>query len=140
MRIYVASSWRNVAQPRIVSALIEAGHEVYDFRNPSENDTGFRWSDIDQDWQKWTPEQYRTALTHRIAEHGFKNDFDAMMWADTGVLVLPCGRSAHDEIGWMVGAGKKTYILMLNQEEPELMYKLHDGICPSVEELLAKIS
>lgn len=34
-RIYVASSWRCVEQPRIVALLRGAGHEVYDFRNPS---------------------------------------------------------------------------------------------------------
>lgn len=48
MRIYVASSWRNKIQPSVVVALREAGHEVYDFRNPREGDTGFHWSDIDQ--------------------------------------------------------------------------------------------
>ena len=33
-RIYVASSWRNVYYPEVVTRLREAGHEVYDFRNP----------------------------------------------------------------------------------------------------------
>jgi DNA (cytosine-5)-methyltransferase 1 len=47
MKIYVASSWRNEQQPEVVKALRDAGHEVYDFRNPSETDKGFAWSDID---------------------------------------------------------------------------------------------
>ena len=34
-KIYVASSWRNREQPSVVKALREAGHEVYDFRNPA---------------------------------------------------------------------------------------------------------
>lgn len=34
MRIYVASSWRNTYYPSVVSALREAGHDIYDFRNP----------------------------------------------------------------------------------------------------------
>ncbi len=29
-KIYVASSWRNPAQPEVVSALRSAGHLVYD--------------------------------------------------------------------------------------------------------------
>ena len=33
-KIYVASSWRNAFYPDVVKALREAGHEVYDFRNP----------------------------------------------------------------------------------------------------------
>ena len=32
--IYVASSWRNGYYPEVVAKLREAGHEVYDFRNP----------------------------------------------------------------------------------------------------------
>ena len=35
MKIYVASSWRNAQQPAVVARLREAGHEVYDFRNPA---------------------------------------------------------------------------------------------------------
>jgi len=33
-KIYVASSWRNDYYPKVVAKLREAGHEVYDFRNP----------------------------------------------------------------------------------------------------------
>ena len=35
MHIYVASSWRNTYYPEVVQALRDAGHEVYDFRNPT---------------------------------------------------------------------------------------------------------
>lgn len=134
-KIYVASSWRNAQQPAVVEALRAAGHEVYDFRNPP-GGTGFQWSAIDADWQEWTGEQYRAALNHPVAKAGFKSDFDAMHWADTCVLVLPCGRSAHIEAGWMVGAGKRVFILQTTKEEPELMYRMTDGIALSVESLL----
>ena len=40
-RIYVASSWRNQYYPAVVTRLREAGHEVYDFRNPPHGGTGF---------------------------------------------------------------------------------------------------
>jgi len=46
-KIYVASSWRNPIQPRIVRVLREAGHTVYDFRNPAPGYKGFAWSDLD---------------------------------------------------------------------------------------------
>ena len=39
-KIYVASSWRNEYYPEVVEKLREAGHEVYDFRNPPSNATG----------------------------------------------------------------------------------------------------
>jgi len=135
MKIYVASSWRNLAQPGIVAALRALGHEVYDFKNPKPGDNGFHWSAIDGDWKQWTPNAYRRSLANPIAESGFTSDFDAMKWADSCVLVLPCGRSAHIEMGWCVGAGKRTCILMMDQQEPELMYKMVDCIATSMDEL-----
>ena len=128
MRIYVASSWRNDFQPDVVKALRDAGHEVYDFKSPEWNDKGFHWSEIDGGWQSWDFPQYLQALGHPLAEAGYKSDYDAMEWADVCILVLPCGRSAHLELGWSVGKGKKTAILhpMNELPEPELMAKMVD--------------
>lgn len=42
-KIYVASSWRNTFYPEVVARLREAGHDVYDFRNPPSGDPGFKW-------------------------------------------------------------------------------------------------
>ena len=134
-KIYVASSWRNKKQPAVVSALKAQGHAVYDFKNPKDGDNGFHWSDIDPYWTSWTPEECRAHLDHTIAERGFKNDFDAMEWADTFVLVQPCGRSAHLELGWACGKGKKTCIL-LDNGEPELMVKMVDFIAIDLDEVI----
>ena len=124
-RIYVASSWRNPDQPGIVAALRADGHEVYDFRNPKPGDEGFHWSEIDPEWLGWTPKPYRDLLDHPIAVDGFASDFAAMAWADTFVLALPCGRSAHLEAGWAIGQGKPTAILLHEDKfEPELMYRM----------------
>ena len=111
MKIYVASSWRNPWQPGVVELLRGLKHEVYDFRAPAPGVSGFGWSQIDDWWKGWTPSQYRAALDHPMARRGFANDFDAMKWADAIVLVLPCGSSAHLELGWGCGAGKKTAVL-----------------------------
>ncbi len=49
-------------------------------------------------------------------------------WADACVLLLPCGRSAHLELGWFVGQGKATCILHSHEMmEPELMSKMVDA-------------
>jgi hypothetical protein len=125
-RLYVASSWRNSLQPEIVGLLRDDGNAVYDFRNPFDGGNGFKWSEIDPNWKSWDRWDYRDFLDHEIAELGFKNDWDAMQWADTGVLLLPSGRSAHLEAGYFVGAGKELHILIPNEDEfvPELMYKM----------------
>lgn len=136
-RIYVASSWRCAKQPAIVTELDAAGHEVYDFRNPP-GSSGFGWSEIDPSWKTWTPEAYRSHLQHPRAAEGFRSDFRAMAWADTFVLVLPCGRSAHLEAGWAIGQRKPTAILLDGDGfEPELMYRMADKLATSTSELLA---
>lgn len=136
MKLYVASSWRNHFQPFTVSMLREEGHEVYDFRHPADGDDGFHWSEIDPAWKSWGPWSYITALQTSQAEHGFKNDWEAMQWADAFVLQLPCGRSAHLELGWAVGAGKHTAILLDQNPEPELMYKMVDLVTPSLAKVI----
>ncbi len=138
-KIYVASSWRNNTQPQVVQSLRDYGHSVYDFKNPRPGDGGFHWSEIDHAWEDWTPEAYRDALDHPIAKAGFASDFDAMKWADTFVLVLPCGRSAHLELGWACGQGKQTLIL-LDQMEPELMTRMVDHICISLDEVCQQLA
>lgn len=140
-RIYVASSWRNPHQPAIVDRLRAEGHEVYDFRNPPNGVKGFAWSAIDPEWQAWSAERYRTLLTtNPIAALGFLNDLRGMQWADTCVLVLPCGRSAHLEAGWFCGQGKRCLILTRDGEEPELMALLATDLCITVEEVIEKLA
>ena len=107
-RIYVASSWRNQYYPEVVTRLREAGHEVYDFRNPPHGGAGFHWTDVDPDAPNWTYAQYAEGLHHPLAERQFQADIDALTWADTCV-------------------------------EPELMYKLFDGVAGSLEELVEKL-
>lgn len=139
MKIYVASSWRNPFQQEVVAELRNNGHEVYDFMNPPHGNGGFAWSDIDQNWIGWTTDDYRKALEHPIAEAGFHSDFDGMKWADVCVMVLPCGRSANTEAGWMKGAGKKVIVFSPIKQEPELMYKIYDGISDSFEDLNSQL-
>ncbi len=59
-------------------------------------------------------------------------------WADAVVLVNPCGRSAHLELGWGMGSRKLTLIL-LSDGELELMYRLADHLCVSLDELLSTL-
>ncbi len=135
MKIYVASSWRNEYQPEVVKILRSESHEVYDFRNPGEGDAGFSWSQIDPNWENWTTEEYKKALKHPLSEKGFSLDFEAMKWAECCIMVLPCGRSANTEAGWMKGAGKKVYVYQPIPQEPELMYKIYDGVLGHKNEL-----
>ena len=134
--IYVASSWRNPYYPEIVNRLRAEGHDIYDFRNPPHGGNGFRWTDVDPNAFSWTFQEYAEGLHHPLAERQFAADLEALEWADTCVLVLPSGRSAHTEAGWMAGAGKRVIAYIPEMAEPELMYKLFDRVTGSLEDLL----
>lgn len=137
-RIYLASSWRNPDQPAAVETLRRVGHEVYDFRNPPSG-AGFGWSEVDPNWQSWDAATYREMLKHPRSKAGFMADFNAMKWCNVCVLLLPCGRSAHLELGWCAGQGKKTIIWTKDGEEPELMALMATDICISKDEVLRKL-
>jgi hypothetical protein len=80
MRVYVASSWRNIRQPEVVGAIRDA---------------------------------------------------------EATVLLLPCGRSSHLELGYACGAGQRTLVLLDNpMSEPELMYLMTTKICVTLVEVL----
>lgn len=140
-RIYVASSWRNLRQPFIVSLLRGAGLEVYDFRNPQVGDSGFAWEQISPDWENWSLEEYFQALCAGEADEGYRHDFEAMEKADTFVMVHPSGRSSHLELGWAAGQGKNTAILFNPDEwnpktDTELMVKMVNCLAPDLRTLL----
>ena len=135
--VYVASSWRNPLYEGVVATLRAAGIEHYDFRNPGES-PGFSWDQVGG-----TPfsksedvDTYLKMIEHPRAVEGFDVDFAAMQRADTFVLVLPCGKSAHLELGWAVGMGLRTAILLNDPVEPELMYRMVDHLSPSLLDLL----
>ena len=141
MKLYVASSWRNDYQPMAVHVLREAGHEVYDFKNPEPGDTGFHWSEVGKGWKSWDVDGYRAALEHPLAVDGFRKDFDAMKWADACVVAMPCGRSAHLEAGWFCGQGKPCLFWYPEGvgvhpdgpgSRPELMVKMGDGVVQGI--------
>lgn len=133
--VYVASSWRNEMQPAVVHLLRAAGIDCYDFRDPhGDGRGGFSWKDVRDEPRSdgpvaakgtdWVPaEEYLRMIEHPAALDGFANDLAAMERADTFVLVLPCGKSAHLEAGWAMGAGKRVVILLEDPVEPELMYR-----------------
>ncbi len=140
MKIYVASSWRNEYQPKVVQELRSHGFRVYDFRNPKEGDNGFHWSEINGGYENWGVEGYVKALEHPLAEAGFLSDMTAMKQCDAMVLVYPCGKSAHLEYGWACGAQKQTCIYMPEYKDPELMVKMGGPIYPDMSSVVVFLS
>ncbi len=134
--IYVASSWKNPYYEEVINYLRAEGFPVYDFRNPPHGGSGFHWTDVDRNAPNWTFKEYQEGLNHPLAERQFHADIDALNRADACVLVLPCGRSAHTEAGWMAGSGKSVIVYFPEMAEPELMYKLFDEVVDNLDDLV----
>ena len=128
MNIYVASSWTNPHHNRIVGLLRAAGHRVFDYRNPSEGDNGFRWDQVGLNMGKRTDsvgfEEFLKALGHPRANTSFHKDAGGVVACDLLVLLLPSGNSAHLEAGVACGMGKKVIVFVNDGEDirPDLMY------------------
>ena len=136
-RIYVATSWRNNKHHELISLLRENGHKVYDFTKPEGVFKQNVWDEISLDHDKCTSSQFVSAITTPSVEERFDNHLAAMSAADTCILLLPCGNSAHSEAGFMAGIGKRVFVFNYeNQVRPELMYLLYEGYTNSVDDLL----
>lgn len=140
MKIYTASSWRNRYYNDVVRRLKEEGFGVYDFRNAISTEgqkLAFDWSQIDPNWEKWNAEEFlQIMLNSELAVNAFKSDFKGMQEADLCLLILPCGKSAHLEAGYVRGAGKPLYIYMPDLERPELTYSISSAIFQDLDALI----
>lgn len=139
MRVYVASSWKNEHLDLVNNVLRGAGHETYDFRE----DGGFHWSHVIPDWKErdLTIEEVFLGMHHPIARAGFERDKANLDWCEAIVLVLPCGRSAHLELGYCIGQGKRSVIVYTEEPpQPDLMHNLADYLVPGMASLLEVLS
>jgi nucleoside 2-deoxyribosyltransferase len=134
-RVYLIGSLRNRKIVEVGNALREAGHEaVDDWMAPG--------PEADDHWKTYESNRGRTyaeALKGLAATHAFEFDLAHIKRVDAGVLVLPCGKSGHLELGYMIGRGQLGYVLF--PEEPakdrwDLMYKFAHGIFFNVDDLI----
>ena len=131
MKVYVASSWHNEVYPEVVEALRQAGHDVYDFR---------RQGGSDSNPTEMSSAKLLDFLDEPKIRSIFQNDMDALVASDAVVCVLPCGRSAHLELGYGIGAGKRTVLLWHDGDAPDIMHKAVDAIVFNVDEITGALT
>jgi len=120
-KIYLIGSLKNTRIPVVAKTLRDRGHEVFDdwFGAGPEADQIWR------DYEKQRGRSYVEALFEKNATKNFNFDHHHLKAADTGILLLPAGKSGHLELGYMAGLGKNTHILVEgNMEIWDLMYRL----------------
>lgn len=133
--IYLIGSLRNPAIPAIGQRLREVGWDVFDdwFAGGPEADD--KWKEYEQA----RGHSYTEALEGYAAGHVYWFDREHLDRCDAALLVSPAGRSAHLELGYMAGKGRKTYILLEPDTDPrwDVMMKFATKVFSNQEEMIA---
>jgi len=129
--IYLIGSLRNEKIPTIGNELRELGFDVFDdWFSP-----GPHADDYWRDYEKARGHTYVKALEGYAAKHIFEFDFHHIERCDIAVLIYPSGKSAHLELGFMLGRGKLGYILLDDQERWDVMLQFATGIFDNFDNL-----
>ena len=114
-KIYMASSWKMCPSVRVIAeALRNDGHQVFDFTDADNRPDGlghFVFNASDWAGKPLSEIDWLEFLQYEATHRAFQSDRGGLDWADTLILVLPCGRSAHMEAGYAVGKGKDVFII-----------------------------
>ena len=137
--IYVLGSLKNAQVPHVGNLLRAKGWDVFD-------DWHGGGPEADDEWKRYEQvrgRSYTEALYDRYANHIFSFDREHLDLAVAGVLLLPAGKSAHLELGYLAGQGKRTYILYDQDESDtsrwEVMYQFATGVAVSEASLLEMV-
>lgn len=133
--LYIIGSLRNPNIPEIGVKLRELGFDVFD-------DWYAPGPEADDYWKHYETSRGRTyeeALQGWAGKHIFEFDKHHIDRSDIGVLIAPAGKSAHLELGYMIGQGKKGYILLDDPDRWDVMYQFADGIFFNFESLIKEL-
>lgn len=138
--VYIIGSLRNPDIPKLAIKIRKLGFEGFDsWYSPG--------PEADEFWRKYEKikgSTYKQALNDWAAKHIYEFDKYHIDRADVGILVMPAGKSGHLELGYMIGSGKKCFVLF--DKEPDrwdIMYQFAQenagDVCFSVDELIKKL-
>lgn len=137
MKIYIIGALKNPRVPELANELSARGHTTFaDWYSPGpEADT--YW----QEYERARGRGYREAIYGPHAVHVFAFDRHYLDECDAAVMVMPAGKSAHLELGYAAGRGKRTFVLF--DAEPDrfdLMYLFAERVVFSVDELVEALN
>jgi nucleoside 2-deoxyribosyltransferase len=131
--IYLIGALKNDAILLAANILRHEGFDVFDdWFAPGKN------ADVHLlEYEKARGHSYKEALCGYAAKHVFEFDKSHIDRCDIGVMVMPAGKSAHLELGYMRGQGKPAFILF--DEEPErfdCMYQFATDVFFNMDDLI----
>lgn len=135
--IYVIGSLRNREITKVSAQLRNVGHVVWDAWVAAGPEADDYWRDYEQEQGHDMAE----ALKGLAAQNVFYFDKGLIDLADIGVLIMPCGKSGHLELGYMAAQGKRTYVLLdAPPERFDVMAQFATGVYERVEDLIEVLS
>lgn len=136
MKIYIIGALKNDRIPEFANRLEAAGFEAFaDWHTPGPEADTFLLN-----YAKRRGWNYKQALESHAAKHTFAFDKKHIDESDAAVMLAPAGKSAHLELGYVIGCGKPGYILF--EEEPErfdVMLQFATGIFFDEKELVDQL-
>jgi hypothetical protein len=134
--IYLIGSLRNPSVPYVALQMRDAGLVVFD-------DWWSAGPDADDCWQAHEETRgrgYAQALYGAHATCVFDFDKRNLEASDAAVLLAPAGRSAHLELGWMLGQGKRGYVLLDGEPERyDVMLRFATGVYLDIDALIKEL-
>ena len=131
-------SLRNPQLPHLGNRIRELGYDVFD--------DWWAGGENADDWWKTYEEirgrSYQEALYDRYPTHIWEFDKYHLDTSDVGVLMLPIGRSAHIELGYLIGKGKPTYVLFdqeLGTARWDVMFRFAEQVFFNIDDLLTEL-
>ena len=112
------------------------GYDVFDDWHAADPTADDEW----MRYEKSRNHSYSEALAGHAAGHVFSFDKAHLDRCDAAVLALPGGKSAHLELGYMIGSGKKGFVLF--DKEPErwdVMYQFAHGVFFDLKDFLTAL-
>ncbi len=131
-KIYLASSWKMAGFVIDLKKVLEKeGHEVDAFCDDSGRRVSFNWSMLEDTMtnEKLDIQNLDAIemLQHWRVIEAYNEDKKWLDWADTVILILPSGKSAHLEAGYAKGSRKSLFIFGgYEKGEFDVMYGFAD--------------
>jgi hypothetical protein len=123
--VYLIGSLANPNIPFLGNKIRKLGYEVFDdWWSPGPLADSYL-----KHYAKIRGLNYKETLNTYAAKHIYDFDKGLIDKADIGIVMAPFGKSAHLELGYMIGAGKLGYILF--DKEPskiDIMYQFATDI------------
>lgn len=130
MKIYIASSWKNQQEVLwLANSLENFGFEVDAFCRSTNKRFAFHWSEMAEDEIDLQKYDALSFLDDHKVQRAYQEDKKWLDWADTVIMLMPCGRSSHLEGGYGKGQGKRLFLYgEFPKGEFDVMYALADGL------------